>query len=94
MTRETVIQIAKYYIRHELKLHPTASAITMYSDDDGKSKIVEFQTQEGCTVEVRIRPRVQNIISKTVSADNHATFHSAKYEILSVDEVFRNPHAN
>ena len=89
MTHETVIFLAKLYIRQELKLTPTTSKTTMFTDDDVKSKIVEFQTAEGCTVEVRIRPRVGKIISKTVDTDNKASFHTAEFRQVPLEDVFK-----
>lgn len=90
MTHETVIFLAKLYIRQELKLTPTEAKTIMYSEDDVKSKIVEFQTKEGCTVEVRIRPRVGKIISKTVDTDNKASFHTAEFRQVPLEEAFKN----
>lgn len=90
MTHDTVIFLAKLYIRDELRLTPTTAKTVMYTNDEVKSKIVEFQTKEGCTVEVRIRPRVGKIFSKTVAVDNRATFHTAEFRQVQLEEVFKN----
>ena len=88
MTPAFVFQVAKQYIKGELHLTPTDGKLRMYSEDRIKSKIVEFGTTEGSTVEVRIRPRVGKIFSKTVAADGHATFHNCEFKIMSVTDVW------
>ena len=88
MTPEFVFQVAKQYIKSELHLTPTDGKLRMYSEDRIKSKIVEFGTMEGATVEVRIRPRMGKIFSKTVAADGHATFHNCEFKIMSVADIW------
>ena len=88
MTPEFVFQVAKQYIKSELNLTPTDGKLRMFSEDRVKTTIVEFGTLEGSTVEVRIRPRVGKIFSKTVDADGHATFHNCEFRILSVSDIW------
>ena len=88
MTPEFVFQVAKQYIKSELNLTPTDGKLRMFSEDRVKAKIVEFGTLEGSTIEVRIRPRVGKIFSKTVDAGGHATFHNCEFRILSVSDLW------
>ena len=91
MNRDTVIFIAKLYIRQELRLTPTTFEVFRCPEDDVRSKFLEFQTQEGDTVEVCIRPQDGIISSTSRCADGKITTHSATYRKVPLEEVFGSP---
>lgn len=88
MTQEAVIQIARRYLQQELKLRPVLFEVKVAGEDEN-DKIIEFKTEKGHAIEVCIRPRHGQIISRTVQADGIPRFHMAEFAILSVTDVFR-----
>lgn len=86
MTNENAIKIGRLHIRQALNLTPTTYKILALPASGMPSRIVEFRTEEGSTVEVRIRPRTGKILSKAVDADGHATFHSASFMFEDEDD--------
>lgn len=86
MTNETAIRIGRQHIRQTLKLTPAAYKLFDLLRGGMPSIIMEFRTEEGIDVEVRIRPRTGKILSKAVDAAGRATFHSASFRIMPVSE--------
>lgn len=86
MTEQIAVQIAKRYIRQELRLHPIIFKTIPCSDDES-DKIMEFSTEEGTSVEVCIRPRYGQIISKSTTSDGQTSFEMAGFAVMSVRDV-------
>lgn len=93
MTQKAVIQIARRYLQQELKLRPVLFEVKVIGEDEN-DKIVEFKTEEGHAIEVCIRPRYGQIISRSVQVDGTLRFHMAGFAIMSVTDVFRKIIAN
>lgn len=85
MKDETAIRIGRQYIQQTLKLAPKFYRILTFVPGR-PSIIIEFQTEEGTKVEVRIRPRTGNILSKIVDPSGRATFHHASFTAVSDEE--------